>query len=121
MIYLHNKPSWMFPKFDAFTIMNHIFIDPKFMNNKALIEHEKTHVKQFKQDWLFPIKYLFSEKMRYKYELEAYIVQLRIIRSSDIDLDQWIVNITELLFSGYRLHKPKTDISNDLRSALRGM
>jgi hypothetical protein len=55
------------------------FIDlkPKYISDIGLLEHEKTHVKQFWRSFgLYPFLYLFSKKKRLEYEVEAYKVQL---------------------------------------------
>ena len=42
-------------------------------HNRALIEHERVHVKQFRQHrFTFWLRYLFSRKWRLRYEAEAY-------------------------------------------------
>jgi len=64
-------------KFAAITIGPFIFIRPAYKNDVGLHEHERIHVKQFWRTlMMFPIIYLLNAKMRYKWELEAYRVQL---------------------------------------------
>jgi len=60
---------------DAITIGTWIFIRPN--SGASVLPHEKVHVKQFKADWLMPIKYLLSKRKRYEYELEAYKVSIQ--------------------------------------------
>ena len=68
-------------RFDAITY--HLWFTPFSVilirkckdKDKALLEHELTHAKQIKCDWLWGIKYQFSKKYRLQYELEAYKVQ----------------------------------------------
>jgi hypothetical protein len=65
-------------KFAGYTYGPISFIRPKYKDDTGLIEHEKTHQKQF---WntlgLAILFYTFSSTSRYKYELEAYRVQLK--------------------------------------------
>lgn len=63
-------------KFSAQTFGPFIFIRPAKKNDVGLLEHEKVHVKQFWKNPLFGLAYLFSKKMRAKYEADAYRKQL---------------------------------------------
>ena len=73
------KCKWLVPPgMDAFTVGTIIF----YRNNISpdLIEHEKTHVNQFKkQPFTFWLKYLFSRKHRCIFEAEAYAAQIKYI------------------------------------------
>ena len=51
-------------------------IDERYKDDKGLLEHERTHYKQFLKNPLMGLFYMFSEKYRLKYEVEAYAVQL---------------------------------------------
>ncbi len=42
----------------------------------ALVEHEKVHVLQKSKDKWFSLKYVFSRKARFKYEVKAYAIQI---------------------------------------------
>lgn len=61
-------------KFDARVIFPFIFIKKSKKDNKALLVHEKTHIKQVLQFRGF--LYFFSKESRYKLEFEAYQNQL---------------------------------------------
>jgi hypothetical protein len=55
-----------------------IKILPKYKDDNGILEHEKTHVKQFyKTFMLHGILYRFSKSYRLKSEIEAYVVQLK--------------------------------------------
>lgn len=54
-----------------------IFIRPERKGDEGLLEHEKTHVRQFWRNPFMFLWYVFSKQARYQYELEAYRVQLR--------------------------------------------
>ncbi|OXE35255.1 MAG: hypothetical protein CGW95_14985 [Phenylobacterium zucineum] len=71
-------------RFDAYTVGFVILVRPEKRNNKALIAHEATHVKQFWRTFgLAGLFYTFSKKKRYEYELEAYRAQLALSQGSD--------------------------------------
>ena len=61
-------------KYDAKVIFPFIFIKESCKDDKGLIIHEKTHIKQVLL--LKGLLYYFSKEMRYKLELEAYQNQL---------------------------------------------
>jgi hypothetical protein len=65
------------PRFGAETYGPFIFIRPKYQGDIGLLEHEKTHVKQFWKNPLFGLFYMFSKKSRFAYEAEAYREQLK--------------------------------------------
>lgn len=56
-----------------------IFIRPEYKDDKGLLEHEQTHVRQFLSDyiWLFVYRYKFSRYYRKEYEAEAYANQAK--------------------------------------------
>lgn len=69
------KGHWLLGKHTARTIFPFIFIQEEYKNDKGLIQHEKTHIKQVLQCRAF--LYFFSKKSRYQLELEAYKAQLK--------------------------------------------
>lgn len=52
------------------------FIRTKYKDDAGLAAHENTHQKQFWKNPLMGLFYVFSKKSRFKYEAEAYKVQL---------------------------------------------
>jgi hypothetical protein len=64
-------------RFDALTIGFIIFIKPNKAHVKNLIEHEKTHVRQFLKNPFMGVLYFVSKKHRLKYEVEAYRVGIQ--------------------------------------------
>jgi hypothetical protein len=64
-------------RFAAETYGPFIFIRPSYSLDVGLLEHEKTHVKQFWKNPLFGLFYMFSKKSRFAYEAEAYREQLK--------------------------------------------
>jgi hypothetical protein len=71
--------NWFIPaRFGADTYGPFVFVRPKYKGtDEGLLQHELTHVKQFWRNPLFGLAYFFSKNARYKYELEAYRVQLK--------------------------------------------
>lgn len=75
----------------------------------ALVEHEKTHVDQYRRDRHFKRDYVTSRKKRLQYEAEAYAVQARIRvtlggRSREERVDRYaklLSSYTYLLFMDY--------------------
>jgi hypothetical protein len=64
-------------RFEAYTIGPVVFIRPRSKDkDMGLLQHELTHVKQFWRNPLFGLWYIFSPAARFKYEVEAYRVQL---------------------------------------------
>lgn len=67
-------------RFDAMAFGPLVFIRPGFRDSKPLLVHELVHVKQFyRYLGLNGLLYLFSKKMRLKFELEAYKEQLKLV------------------------------------------
>lgn len=64
-------------RFGAQTYGPLIFIRPKYSFDVGLLEHEKTHVKQFWKNPFFGLWYLFSKKARFEYEVQAFREQLK--------------------------------------------
>lgn len=65
-------------QYAAYTRGPFIFIRPSHKDDLGLLEHEKTHVRQFwKMLILHPIMYKLSKNYRLKCEVEAYRNQLR--------------------------------------------
>jgi hypothetical protein len=52
-------------------------IDKRYKGDKGLLEHERTHYKQFLKNPFMGLFYALSERHRLKYEVEAYAVQLK--------------------------------------------
>ena len=71
--------NWLIQsKFTAETYGPFIFIRPRAKDDVGLLEHEKTHVKQFWRSWgTFGLAYFFSKTARLRYEAEAYREQLK--------------------------------------------
>jgi len=60
-------------KFSGYTILCFALVRPEFKYDVGLVEHEKTHVKQFwKLPFIHGILYRFSKKYRLSCEVEAY-------------------------------------------------
>lgn len=76
MVFYTNK---IIPKrFAGYFIGPLIFIRPEYKNDVGLLEHEKTHVRQwYARPVLMPVRYKYSKKWRLRYEVEAYKVQLQ--------------------------------------------
>jgi len=74
IIYTDFMPS----RFGGYTIGPITLIRPKHKNDLSLHAHEAVHRKQFRDNPLFGIAYLFSKKQRLKYELQAFAAQLRV-------------------------------------------
>jgi hypothetical protein len=65
------------PSFDAITIGPVILMQPHCKGDRALLEHELVHVRQWRRNLvLFWPRYLLSKKHRLRYEVEAYRRQL---------------------------------------------
>lgn len=66
-------------KYDALTVLCFILIRPEHKDSVGLLEHEKTHVKQFWRGWGigYGVRYRWSKKARLAYEVEAYRTQLQ--------------------------------------------
>jgi len=92
-----------------------IFIRPKYKDDKGLLEHEKEHVRQFwKYLGINGLLYFFSQKWRYKFELDAYKVQLKYSTNKDASAK---------LFAGYIINNYKLDNLNKdavIRELLQG-
>lgn len=65
-------------QFAGYTVFCFALIRPEYREDLGLIEHEKTHVKQF---WRLPfihgLRYRFSKSYRLNCEVEAYKEQLK--------------------------------------------
>lgn len=69
------------------TLGSTIYLTPKRYDNyysgspsvrtTGLVIHEKVHVRQYQEDWLFQLKYIFSRSARLNYEIEAYAEQIK--------------------------------------------
>lgn len=71
------ETRWLIPRgFDGFAPGPVILV--RAGTNRALIEHEKVHVRQFWRSFgLMGVLYLLSRRWRLRYEVEAYREQLR--------------------------------------------
>jgi len=78
MISLVFYTEWFIPKrFGAYTIGPVCLIRTKYKEDRGLLTHELTHVKQFwSNPIMFPLRYYFSKEARLKYEAQAYKQQL---------------------------------------------
>lgn len=78
------------------------FIDERFKTDKGLLEHERTHYKQFLKNPFMGLLYLFSKRKRFEFELEAYSEQLKYVEDFEKSIK---------LFSKYLAENYKLDIS----------
>lgn len=78
-------------------------IRPKYRDDRGLLEHELTHVKQwYRTLFLHPVLYKFCAKYRLRSEVEAYRVQLRFYpKSRQVALKN---HFAEAIASKYRLN-----------------
>lgn len=75
-------------------------IDERYEHDKGLLEHERTHYKQWKKRPLtMPLRYMFSKNARLEYEAEAYAVQARYCSNKDFA----ITKFSKLLADTYKL------------------
>jgi hypothetical protein len=86
-----------------------IFIRPERKGDVGLLEHEKTHVKQFWKNPLMFLWYVFSKKARYAYELEAYRVQMKYS-------PERVYGFASTLATKYGLNLPIEKVLADLRA-----
>jgi hypothetical protein len=102
--------NWFIPaRFGATTYGPFVFVRPKYKGtDEGLLQHELTHVKQFWRNPLFGLWYFFSKNARYKYELEAYRVQLKYYTDNRAGTFAWY------LVNNYKLHVPKDQVLQDL-------
>ena len=63
--------------FGAMTIGCLVFIRKELAEVPSKLAHEGDHCRQFKEDWLMPIKYLLFKSKRFQYEVEAYAVSIQ--------------------------------------------
>ena len=76
MLHLVIYTNFMPAKFDGFAFGPIVLIRPKNRDDKGMLAHELTHVKQFWRNPLYGLFSTFSKKHRQKYEVEAYRAQL---------------------------------------------
>ena len=81
-------------KFAARTYGFIIFIKEAYKDDVGLLEHEKTHVKQFwKNPLIFGLKYLLSKTFRLRVEIEAYKVQMKYSKpGSEVTFANYIIS-----------------------------
>jgi len=92
---------WLIPKDFGITIWNMIYVPNDFSINKypKLLQHENIHIQQWKKyKILFPILYFFVAPVffayfRWKFEREAYLINIKAGASQD--------KIVELLWHNY--------------------
>ena len=65
------------PLYIGYTIKNKIIIQPHLENDKALLQHELTHVDQYNDYFCFHFRYNVSKEFRFKMEAEAFAAQLK--------------------------------------------
>jgi len=91
-----------------------IRINEKYINDRGLLEHELTHVKQFyKLPFINDFLYTLLKSWRYKCELEAYAEQLRWYLIETIDVK--IIRFALMLSSNYHLNITAQQVAKDLR------
>lgn len=69
-------PRWFPKNIGGITLDSIVIIKAKHKGNKSLLAHECVHVRQFREDRLMPLKWLFSYKHKLRYEVEAYAVSV---------------------------------------------
>lgn len=109
---------------DALTIGCIILIRPDKASDLALIEHEKTHVKQFLDNpIMYTIHCLFkSPQWVLRYEAEAYAVQIQyLLNHENQDLQNNLTYFTDILSKNYGLKFSTQYIRAALESAYRGL
>lgn len=93
-----------------------IKIRPKYKNDKGLLEHELTHVKQWeKLNFIHVILYELNEEYRYRCELEAYKAQIKEYNYKDIRDAMWIV---EALTKKYGLEISASKVMKDVQKLI---
>lgn len=98
--------------FEARTLPPFIFFKSYAWDDKGLIEHEKTHVKQFYRSPLKSLKYKFNKDIRYAMELEAYAVQ---VISEGISVS----TASNFIYKYYDLEVPYKIILKDLKAEVK--
>jgi len=84
-------------------------INDKHFNNKALIQHELVHTKQFLRTFgLHFLLYKFNDSYRYKAELEAYKASKK--------YGQCLVSCATYLYQNYNIDKSFQTVITDLVS-----
>lgn len=93
-----------FPLFPYFGLGNcRITINPKYKEDKGILNHELVHEKQYKRTWNHAVKYKFNKTYRLECELEAYTEQIKEYKYSDISQCSWII---DALVNKYNLNVP---------------
>ena len=91
-----------------------IRINKKYLNDRGLLEHELTHVKQFyKLPIIHSLLYLLIKNYRYECELEAYVEQLRWYSLETHE--NKILRFSNMLLQKYHLDVLYERIEKDLR------
>ena len=93
-----------FPLFPYFGLGNcRITINPKYKEDKGILNHELVHEKQYKRTWNHAVKYKFNKTYRLECELEAYTEQIKEYKYSDITQCSCII---DALVNKYNLNVP---------------
>jgi hypothetical protein len=98
--------------FEARTLPPFIFFKGYAWDDKGLIEHETTHVRQFYKSPLNSIRYNFNKDIRYAMELEAYAVQLIADGIS-------VSTASNFIYKDYNLEVPYKIIVKDLNAEVK--
>lgn len=93
-----------------------VLIRPKFKYDKALLNHELTHVIQhFKNPISNVFNYLFNKEYRFKAEAEAYSIQY--VTVYDVILESKIDEYVYLLIKNYKIK----DLSGYVKTYLKSL
>lgn len=103
----------LFPYFGLGTCK--IIINPKYLDDKGILNHELVHEKQYKRKWNHAVKYKFNKNYRFECELEAYKEQIKEYKYKDIKQCSWII---DALVNKYNLNIPVTFIVKKINEIL---
>ena len=103
----------LFPYFGLGTCK--IIINPKYLDDKGILNHELVHEKQYKRKWNHAAKYKFNKNYRFECELEAYKEQIKEYKYKDIKQCSWII---DALVNKYNLNIPVTFIVKKINEIL---
>lgn len=108
---------------NAFTLGSIVFIKHELSEDNSILQHEMTHVAQFKKEGLlFWVKYLFSKECRLDYECEAFAVQIMYLfnHDHDVNLQVLFVRFATDIYNNYNVKKYSfNDIKSRLEKAYR--
>lgn len=95
--------NWFIPsRFTAYTIGFVVLVRPSAKGDEGMLQHELTHVKQFWHNPVGPIFSMFNRKLRQKYEVEAYKVQMSYPPYKD-EYDRYLSVFSAVLSTKYNL------------------